>query len=205
MNARVFSLQVLALACLFLAGCGGPSKNPLSDPKTSKPDPRLAGVWRTTDKGGEITYYHAGPLGDKLPPSVMRVVGVKHLQNGGVQAPCELLIFPTVLGHKTYLNVTGGEEKEIKLLADKGWGSVDEYLLMKYQVDGDTLLLWGMDENAVKRAIEGGKVKGTIQEGKDKTGPIATFTDTTENLARFVAAAGDDLFSKDALRLERVK
>jgi hypothetical protein len=31
------------------------------------------------------------------------------------------------------------------------------------------------------------------------------FTDTTENLAKFVAEAGDGLFSKDALRLERVK
>lgn len=31
------------------------------------------------------------------------------------------------------------------------------------------------------------------------------FTDTCENLARFVAEAGDTRFSKDMLRLERVK
>jgi hypothetical protein len=33
----------------------------------------------------------------------------------------------------------------------------------------------------------------------------AMFTDTTENLAKFVAEAGDDLFSKDVLKLQRVK
>ena len=34
---------------------------------------------------------------------------------------------------------------------------------------------------------------------------LAMFTDTTENLAKFVAEAGDDLFSKDVLKLQRVK
>jgi len=56
-----------------------------------------------------------------------------------------------------------------------------------------------MDGDARKRAIDGGKVKGVVQENKSK------FTDNTENLARFVAEAGDGLFSKEPIKLERVE
>ena len=61
-----------------------------------------------------------------------------------------------------------------------------------------------MDDNAKKKAIEGEKIKGvveTVSNGFDKI----WFTDTTENVARFVSAAGDSLFSKDVMRMERVK
>jgi hypothetical protein len=40
----------------------------------------------------------------------------------------------------------------------------------------------------------------------DQDGNIRThFTDTAEDLTKFIAAAGDDLFAKDVLKLERVK
>jgi len=61
-----------------------------------------------------------------------------------------------------------------------------------------------MDGDAKKRAIEAGRIKGKIvkdQDGNDR----AHFTDTAENLTKFIAKAGDDLFSKDSLKLERVK
>jgi hypothetical protein len=70
--------------------------------------------------------------------------------------------------------------------------------------EGDALLLWGMDGDAKRQAIEGGKIKGVIEE-REHHGSRVEFTDTTENVARFVAGAGDGLFSKDVLRLERVK
>jgi hypothetical protein len=70
---------------------------------------------------------------------------------------------------------------------------------LRYQVDGDKLSIWFMDANARKQAINDGKIKGVVEQNKSK------FTDTTENLARFVAEAGDGLFSKKPLRLERVE
>ena len=63
---------------------------------------------------------------------------------------------------------------------------------------------WGMDGDAKRQAIEGGKIKGVIEE-REHHGSRIAFTDTTEDVARFVAGAGDGLFSKDVLRLERVK
>lgn len=79
-----------------------------------------------------------------------------------------------------------------------------DYSIFRCQVAGDTLTVQWMDGDAKKRAIEAGKIKGKIekdQDGNDR----AHFTDTTENLTKFIAKAGDDLFSKDVLKLERVK
>ena len=80
---------------------------------------------------------------------------------------------------------------------EKGWNSeaVGGFFIFKYKIEGDTLLLWQMDDDAKRKAIQGGKIKG---EG-------IGFTDTTENVARFVASAGDSLFKEEVIRLERVK
>jgi hypothetical protein len=61
-----------------------------------------------------------------------------------------------------------------------------------------------MDGDAKKRAIEAGKIQGVVEQDANGATKVY-FTDTTENLAKFVAAAGDELYSKDTLRLERVK
>ena len=34
-------------------------------------------------------------------------------------------------------------------MEEKGWKAVDSYLIFKYQVDGEKLLVWGMDGEAV--------------------------------------------------------
>lgn len=52
--------------------------------------------------------------------------------------------------------------------------------------------------------MEAGTIKGRIRKDQDGNAR-AIFTDTTENVAKFVAGAGDKLFSKEMLRLERVK
>ena len=64
-----------------------------------------------------------------------------------------------------------------------------------------------MDSEAKKQAIGAKKIKGVIEKEKEKGMYVITirFTDTTENVARFVAAAGDSLWdTKDPMRLERV-
>jgi hypothetical protein len=190
-------LWLIVAAVLLLAGCGD-SKNPLSDPQTSKPDERLSGVWQWTGKDGQVTYYHVGCASEKLPKGTMRVAHVQH-EKGRIESPGEFLMFPTILGEKTYLNVAAVKGQQVKLVEEKGWKAVDSYMILKYQVDGDQLSVWAMDADAKKRAIDGGKVEGVIEKNK----PIK-FTDTTENVARFVAEAGDSLFSKKPERLERV-
>ena len=196
---KVCPLLVVAAFSLLLTSCFD-TKNPLSDPQKSQSDDRLSGVWRFRGDSGEMNYYHIGHGGEKLPASVMQVVNVQHMPDGKMHSG-ELLVFPTSLGDKTYLNVAEAKPSQFALLEEKGWTNeaVNAYLILRYQITGDVLTVQWIDSDAKKRAIEAEKIKGTIE--KDR----AHFTDTTENLAKFVAEAGDDLFSKDALRLERVK
>ncbi len=205
MNARPCSTLVLwTSAFLLFTGCED-SKNPLSDPLDSKPDARLAGVWRLRgEKEGEVSYYHVGPLGEGLPAGVMCVVAVTHAKDGQLKPPGQLLIFPTTLGSNTYLNLTGGDEQHLKAIKEEGWKSVESYLLLRYRIEGDHLLVQLMDGDAKKAAIQAKKIKGTLEK-RDSGERAVLLTDTTENLARFVAAAGDSLFSKKPLRLERVR
>ena len=187
--------------CLFASGCDD-SKNPLSDPQTSKADERLVGVWRGENDDGE-TYYHVGHAGEKFPSSVMRIVMIEH-RKGRVESAEEYFAFATAIGSGTYLNVVlDGDKKLVAGREEKGWKAVeaDSYKFFKYQFDGDKLVMWLMDDASKRKAIEGGKVKG----GQEPNRP-AKFTDTTENVARFVAEAGDSLWDmKDPLRFERVK
>ncbi len=201
---RVCPLLLVAAFSLLLTSCFD-TKNPLSDPQKSQPDERLSGVWRFRGDSGEVNYYHIGPVGWKLPASVMRVVSVQHMRDGTMQSG-ELLVFPTTIGDKTYLNVAEAEPSQLTLLEEKGWTNetFHEYLILRYQITGDVLTLQWTDQEAKKQAIEAGKIKGMIEKDQDRNTRVH-FTDTTENLAKFVAEAGDTLFSKDVLRLERVK
>ena len=189
------------VVCLLASGCDD-SKNPLSDPQTAKPDNRLIGVWRQRGENGEVTYYHVGHAGENFPDGMLRIVWIKHDQ-GKIELPQECLAFTTVLGGKTYLNVVWeGGKKQVKLLEEGGWkaDAVDYYTFVKYQVDGDKAVVWLIDEDAKERAIKSGKVKGVIEPNKPPK-----FTDTAENVARFVAEAGDSLFkTKEPFRFERV-
>lgn len=186
---------IVSALLLFSSGCID-SKTPLSDAQNSKLDKRLAGVWRLSNKD-QVTYYHIGPTTEKFPEGVMRAVAVTH-HKGKLGSPGELLLFPTVLGDKTYLNVIVVTEEQVKLIEKKGLGIADAYLIFKYDVDGNQLLVRCMDADARKRAIESGKVQGVVKENN------STFTDTIANLARFVAEAGDGLFANGPIKLEKM-
>ena len=137
------------------------SKNPLSDPQTSKADERLAGVWLNRGGDGDV-YYHVGHAGDKFPACMMRVVGIKH-SKGNVESVGEFLIFPTILGDKSYLNVViGRDDKLVKSLDEKGWkaADVDNYTLYRYKFDGDKLVVYGIDAEAKKRRSRAARSRG---------------------------------------------
>jgi hypothetical protein len=179
--------------CLCASGCD--SKNPLSDPLKSKADERLAGVWRDRSSAETI---QVGHVGVKFPKGVMRISGIIKFE--GKERPAQCLAFPTAIGNKTYLNVVLGET-QIQLLDKEGWKAdmVTSYMLLKYQLDGDKLVVFFMDAGAKVKAIKTGKIKGTVENNS------ATFTDTTENLAKFVAEAGDSLWNtSEPGQLERV-
>lgn len=182
MNARTALGVVL---CLTLAGCDD-SKNPLSDAEAAKADERLVGVWQE-ENGGAC--YFIGNTGPTFPESVMRIVAIAQ-STEKLDQPTEYLVYPTVLGDKTYLNLVI-DEKQVQRLNKEGWkpDAVECYTFLKYQLDGDKLVVWLIDEKVKEQAIKDGKIKGVIEQNK-----AARFTDTTENIVRFVADAGDSLW-----------
>lgn len=200
------TLQLLPMVglSLLLTSCYD-SNSPLSDPQQSKPDERLLGVWRFRGEGGEMNYYHIGRGGEKLPAAVMHVVNVQHQPDGNIQRG-DMLNFPTVIGHATYLNAAECDASQLKQLQETGWnaGAFDAYYILRYRAEGDRLHLQLMDGGAKRGAIEGRKVAGKIEKDNDGN-EHAYFTDTPENLARFVSEASDTLFVRDGITLERVK
>jgi hypothetical protein len=207
MRTRPFiALLCLAVACLLYVGCDD-LQNPLSDPRIAKPDDRLSGVWRY-DWGKKQIYFHVGKAGDELPDGVMRVAFVLHdTEDGTVKSPMEALLFSTTIGTNTYLNLAPIEGKEqLKLLKEKGWKEIRAYVLLKYKLEGDTLLLWKLDSDAKYHAIKDRKIKGVVNEKEGFVGiDTNKITDTTDNVARFVAKAGDSLFPNEAMRMKRME
>jgi hypothetical protein len=195
------ALALFGLAvCFFALGCDD-SKNPLSDPQKSKADEKLIGVWRHRTKDGEETFYHVGRAGDKFPKGMMRIVEIAHAK-GEVGPPTEYLAFPTVVGDKKYLNVVW-EEKLVRQLDENGWKAdgIPGYSFVKYQLVGNDLTVFLMDDPAKAKAIKDGKIKGE-KHGND----LAMFTDSTENVARFIAAADAGLWNTaEAVSFERVE
>ena len=127
---RILQLLSMAAMCLLFTSCFD-SKVPLSDPDKSKADERLAGDWRQRSEDGSVNDYRFAPAGGKLPASVMRVTGSSRKPDGTTEQFDPLLLFPTTIGEKTYLNVSDGKEPQVKLLEEKGWTAetVTAYLI----------------------------------------------------------------------------
>lgn len=196
-------LRVFLGVCLFLAGCDD-STTPLSDAAKARPDKGLIGAWQQKSESG-TDYYFVGLLDDKAPAGVMRVVGLTQTTDGELHAPNQMLLFATEIGGNRYLNVTGATQEQLTSLQKTGWKAdlFDSYFLLKYRVEGDTVLVWPMNWDAKEKAIQAGKIKGEIK--RDKDGTRIRFTDTPEHLAQFVAAADASLFSDKPLRFERIR
>ena len=200
MRAR-FTTFLLAVAGLLCASCVD-SKNPLSDPLKAKADAQLAGVWRAKMDDGGIQYYHVGCAGGKFPGGMMRAVLAVHQADGTVARSDELLLFPATIGESHFLNVLAIEDKDHEQLDKSGWKPdlVKGFFIVKYQIQGDTLTVWGIDADAKGRAIEAGKIKGTVEKN------TKMFTDTSEKLAAFLSAPENaKLFTEKPVRYERVK
>lgn len=193
---------LLGSAILFLAGCGD-SSTPLSDPSASNPDMRLIGLWWVGGEEDQGAYYNISPAHGNLPAAMMRVTITTH-SKGNLQPPSDAFLFPTSLDGKTYLNMTTRGGEQVRLMEEKSWQAIDSYSIFKYKLDGDTLLVWFMDGDAKKRVIAAGAINGVVEK-QGRFGVTVKFTDTMENLVRFVTQEGDDLFVKEPVRLQRVK
>jgi hypothetical protein len=196
-TCRLFCSLLLVAACLSMASCD--SKNPISSPENAKADPELAGVWMKKESGN-VQYYHIALAGGKLPAGVQRAILVVHQENGDLKKPEEFYQFTSEIGENKYLNIPFITKEGLEQIEQTGLNP-HTYILAKYQIKGDKLTLWPLDPEAKRRAVQSGKIKGDLIDKSN-----AHFTDTSENIAKFLASPDSaDLFAKEPLVYERVK
>jgi hypothetical protein len=190
-NRRI-AAAALAGLCLSLTSCID-SQNPLCSPENAKVDAAILGIWRVKAENGDLQYYHIARAGARLPEGVLRIVVVSYAKNGSISRPGEMFAFATVIGANRYLNVALVDDKDIDHFDKPGWkpNLVKGYILVKYQVNGDALMLWNMDQDAKRQMIDAGKAKGTVTKN------AVYFTDTSESVAKLLAASkANALFTK---------
>lgn len=204
-------LVPLALLGLVVTACVPESKNPLSDPRQSSADRRLHGVWlQQMERGEAENYLHIGSEAERPfdvsreepEPWLMRIWLIGHQgQAKKVSKPVGLRFFTTQLGDATYVNVLFPPEEDLKP------GETQRYWFLKYQVDGDTLGVIGMEWNAAASAIENGALSGHVE--RDERGALkkVELYDSTETIANYLAAGGSEMLfpEKNTVRYRRVR
>jgi hypothetical protein len=170
-------LIAFAVLCgvILIASCGPPrSDNPLSDPAKAKIDPKLVGRWSGV-KDKEPVFFQVSEKANGLFDAVMVAQDEK---KGAVVLTFEG--FSTELGGKRYLNL---KPKVAKDDYGENWDVKPHYLFVLYSVANGALSLSLMDEDLMKAAVAGGKLKGRL-DGDD-----LFLTEETPKLAEFVSKA----------------
>ena len=97
----------------------------------------------------------------------------------------------TTLDQRTYLNVVE-DAATIKTFDEKGWkaDAVEGYCFVRYEIHGDEAKLWIADNGCKEKAVQAGKIKGTVENIAD-----CRFSDSSAKVAEFVAKSSDQLFA----------
>jgi hypothetical protein len=166
--------KTLAVLLLVLSCMPPRSDHLLSDPAQAKVDPKLAGRWTGT-KDKEPVFFQ---VSEKEGGLIDVVLVAQDEKKGAVVLTFEG--FSTDLGGKHFLNL---RPKAAKDEFGESWAVSERYLFVYYTVTGGSLTLSLPDENLMKAAVTGGKLKGRIE--KDEL----IITDETSNLAAFMNKA----------------
>lgn len=199
MSRRCLVMCAAFATCVSLCGCIE-SENPLSDPHEAVTDAKLLGSWRQSDQEGH--YLHFLRIGldrreaGRTRVAWTRVVNIEHSMSGDDNVSA-VFCFPTKIGESRYLNLLLIEPQsdadhlafykaiyDDKLDAEKMLELVSGYWIVKYEVSDDELKLYAADNKVIKKAIADGAIKG--QRNK--------VSDTTDNVVRYLASAGDVAF-----------
>ncbi len=190
----------LLLSALLLSSCVQ-SKSPLSDPDKAKSDERLIGAWSLSEKGPngpQYTLFFIGKSGHRGAPSgIMKMVQIDIDRENNVKTKEPLYFFTTSVGNRSYANLFEGAVFDRAKFPPWDKRNIQEYVLIKYEVEGDKLTVWLGNPKAAEAAVRKGQVKGLVQEtGRFIKLKHVTLTDA-EGLSRFLANGGDKVLFPD--------
>jgi len=195
--------SILPALLFLLAGCTLDSASPLGDPDKAKVDERVLGKWRIMNKEALVHSLRAEKLSAAgYPAGTLKLT----LGHGGPESENHLLAFCTELKGRTYVHLCGTMVAVSEPLP--AWDKVRGTLsILKYAVAGEMLTLYQLNASPLDMAVAKGELKGELRNpgGKFNIGPEYRVTDTTANLAQFVADADEKLFSGPKGVFTRVK
>jgi hypothetical protein len=204
---RTIATATIAIGAISLTSCQVKSKNPLSDPDRSRPDPALYGNWllqdpktkKTVDDNGERVLVFLGKAAEAdsghFPAGIMRGVAIG-FDKERVRRPMEFHFFVTQLRNGNYMNVFEEGPVYKKKYVEWDKSAIEEYFLLKYRVSDDKLEIWTGQFSAVRDAIENGKLRGKVT--KHWLLPSAQLTDTTARLTEYLERTGGrELFTQE--------
>jgi hypothetical protein len=200
-----------------LTGCAA-SVHPLCDPATAEPDKRLVGMWEQHDpeSAHQISYVHIAreptePL-DKSrrepEPGLMRYSSLGHNEQTLVGDEFNSARFVcTRIGDTDYASILfadawGFDPIELKetIFRDSRFG----FLLFKYEVTDDALVVWMGSENEVAESIVSRQIAGIAKRNKQEPGKenfseweTVCLTASTADLRAFIATGGAEKWFSD--------
>jgi hypothetical protein len=198
---RRLALVLLAALALTIPACCITTDNPLSDLNQAKVDEKLLGTWEAPGSQGLFKTFMVERLALRgYPPGAMKLtLNPADASN----SPRHFVCFGTELNGKRYAHICLEPINELKRRPT--WNQVQSkgFNIYKYEVSAKTLTLWGTRNDVLQKAVEAGKLKGKWEGGSYYR--YIRVTDTTANLARFLASVeGDEVFYKEG-ELKRVK
>ena len=183
-----------AVAGLFLIlltnACFVETEATLADPDAKALDTRLVGTWYAAEKA-EVTLFTIAADEKELGVYAVVFASIRP----GTDNPVEFAHYRawrTVVNGRDYLNAR-------RIGAGKDMPATT---VVAYDLTETTLVLRLMDSKAAIAAIEGGKLKGRVKKGSyvDEV----TITSPRAELAAFVGAEGDKLFSQKTGALRKL-
>ena len=194
-----FRLLALMPAILILGGCVY-SKYPLGTAQDARPDARLVGQWHKEDddvKGDAQDIRVSFDAQGKGQLSTRREDGTWG------PAPMVTEFFVTRSKTASYFNLRSPDHTKNPDEAELN----QRYLTCKYEVsaDGRTLTYWSYKSDVLAKAIEEGKIKGTIKrDDPDINFLTVILSDSSDDLLRFVESSSEALYD-DPVVLTRVE
>lgn len=210
----LFCCGLLAL----LTGCAA-SVHPLCDPATAEPDKRLVGMWERRDgeEASHVSYLHIAREATRAldtsraepEPGLMRCWGTGHNEKtsvgedfGGGRFLC------TKIGYLDYASFVIDDLAQHAKKAEQGeaaagaapdnaTGPKPRFMIVRYDVTDDVLVVWPANQDDVAQSIESGQIAGVARRKVRQPGQLefgkweeVTLTASTEELRKFFEGGG---------------
>ena len=181
--SRLPSSIVTAAFLLGLCGCIPEFREPLSNGETSEVDEQALGTWYLSDD----------PLA--RPMTIVKVAGTKAMEaqfpkEKGQDPEKPVRLFTTKIGEKRFVSMSSNAIYE-----KDGQKKPETFLIFAYKIEGKTLQLFTLKDDAFGAAVVAGQLKGTVRR---PTGLFRWFgpkyvavaiTDSPKKLREFLAAS----------------